>query len=140
MRYVAAILFLIMSLSLSPQKADVKSVEAAVAAFDKALLGKDSSSLKSLLSDKLNYGHSNGWIQTKRNVIDDLYNGKLVYQKINAQTPEVVMEGSTAAARMQADIDVLLDGKPMQFRLKVLQVWVSTNKHWKLLARQSVKV
>jgi hypothetical protein len=50
------------------------------------------------------------------------------------------VEGKTASARMTVDVDVLMDGKPMSFKLKVLQVWVWKNKHWQLFARQSVKM
>jgi hypothetical protein len=140
MRSAATILLLFISFGLFAQRQDIKGIETVVAAFDKALLSKDSAALNHLMNGRLSYGHSNGWVQTKRNVIDDLYSGKLVYQKINARAPEIEMEGNTAAARLQADVDVLLDGKPLQFKLKILQVWVWKNKHWELFARQSVKV
>lgn len=140
MKYVIVILLLLVGVSAFAQKADSKSLAKAVADFDKALINKDSVALNHLLNNDLQYGHSNGWIETKRDVIADLFNGKLIYKTIVPQSPEIKMEGKTAAVRTTSDIDVLLDGKPMAFKLKVLQVWVWKNKHWELFARQSVKI
>lgn len=120
------------------QTADTKSLLSAVADFDNALINADSTALKQLLSDKVSYGHSNGWVETKKEVIADLYNGKLDYKKISASDIEVKTEGSTAWTRMVADIDVLMDGRELNFKLKVLQVWVWKNKRWQLFARQSL--
>ena len=140
MKYVLVILSLLASVSAFAQKADSKSLTKAIADFDKALINKDSVVLSHLLNNDLQYGHSNGWIETKSDVIADLFNGKLNYKTIVPQSPEIKMEGNTAAVRTTSDIDVLLEGKPMTFKLKVLQVWVWKNKHWELFARQSVKI
>jgi len=122
------------------QQPDYGALNHAVADFDKALETKDSMALKWLLNDKVSYGHSNGWIETKKEVIDDLYNGKLTYKKIAATKPETKMSGNVVSARSIADIDALMDGKLMSFKLKVLQVWTWENEHWTLFARQSVPV
>jgi hypothetical protein len=50
----------------------------------------------------------------------------------------ITIEGKTAMVRSIANIDAVLDGKLMSFRLKVLQVWVWDNRRWELFARQSV--
>lgn len=119
------------------QQPDYAALNHAIADFDKALETRDSLALKWLLNEKVSYGHSNGWVEDKKEVIADLYNGKLVYKKIAATKPEVTTTGSVAAARSIADIDAALDGKMMSFRLKVLQVWTWEDGHWTLFARQS---
>jgi len=122
------------------QQADYAALNHAIADFDKALESRDSVALRWLLSDKVSYGHSNGWIENKKEVIADLFNGKLVYKKIAATKPEVSTSGNVAAARSIADIDAALDGKMMSFKLKVLQIWTWEDGHWTLFARQSVPV
>ena len=92
------------------------------------------------MDDEIGYGHSNGWIQTKRDLINDLYNGKLTYTKISTSDEKLVVKDKNASMRMTAEVDIVLNGSPMQFKLKVLQVWVKKKKHWVLFARQSVKV
>jgi hypothetical protein len=102
-------------------------------------MSRDSVVLNYILSDKLSYGHSNGWVETKKDVIADLFNGKLIYKDIRTANPEFISDGGVASVRSVADIDVIMDGKPMVFKLKVLQVWKWENNHWVLFARQSVK-
>lgn len=140
MRYIFTILSLFVCGSLFAQQPDYGSLPHAVADFDKSLETKDTVALKWLLSDKLQYGHSNGWIEKKEDVIKDLFNGKLTYKKIKATDQNVTTDGDVAAVRNTVDIDVLFNGKPMNFKLKVLQIWLWENKHWVLFARQSVSV
>ena len=139
-RVVSVILLLMLSVSGYAQKQDKKGVANAMGSFDVTLIAKDSVALKKLLHDELSYGHSNGWIETKSELVADLYNGKLTYKKIKAQEPEILIEGNSAWARTTVEIDVMMDGKAMSFNLKVLQVWVWKNKRWELFARQSVKM
>ncbi len=140
MKNIFTILLLFLSCALFAQQPDYVSLNHAIADFDKALETRDTVALKWLLSDRINYGHSNGWIETKRELIEDLYNGKLIYKKITATAPATKTSGNTAAARSTADIDAVMDGKLMSFKLKVLQVWLWENEHWVLFARQSVSV
>jgi hypothetical protein len=139
MRYGLTLLLLSFSLCVFAQ-ADSVSLKKAVADFNKALIAKDSLMLKKLVHDNITYGHSNGWIQSKHDLIDDLYNGKLVYNVIDQYFDGIVMEGNTAAVREVANINIEKEGKPLQFKLKVLQVWVYKKKSWQLLSRQSVKI
>lgn len=139
MRYLVFILLCFMSIGLHAEQPDHKSLGHAIKDLDRAMISKDSVALKWLLEDQLTYGHSNGWIEKKNDVIADLYNGKLTYKTIVPANQEVVIEGKAASVRFNADIDVLMDSKPMQFKLKVLQMWIWENDHWVLLARQSVK-
>jgi hypothetical protein len=129
---------LALSTSGFAKKADKEGLMIAIADFDKALIDKDSVALKRLLSDEVSYGHSNAWLENKQEVIVDLYNGKLTYKKIEQESPEIKIYGKSASVRTVANIDAVLDGKLMSFKLKVLQVWVWKNNHWELFARQSV--
>ncbi len=139
MRYGLTLLLLSFSLCVFAQ-ADSVSLKKAVADFNKALIAKDSLMLKKIVNDNISYGHSNGWIQTKRDLIDDLYSGKIVYNVIDQYFDGIVIEGNTAAVREVANMNVEMGGKPLQFKLKVLQVWVYKKKGWQLLSRQSVKI
>jgi hypothetical protein len=122
------------------QKHDMKSLVLVVDKLDKALINKDSVGLKKILHANLSYGHSNGWVESKRDVIDDLFNGKLSYKQISHKDDQVNIDVNTASVRMVADVDVIFNEKPMQLKLHVLQVWVWNHKHWELFARQSVKI
>ena len=111
----------------------------AVAKLDKALIAKDTNVLKQLLHKDLSYGHSNGWVETKADVIKDLGSGKLAYNNINTKNTTWTVTNTVATMRNSTDINYELDGKPGELNLHVLQVWLKTNKGWQLLARQSTK-
>ncbi|RYD59325.1 MAG: nuclear transport factor 2 family protein [Sphingobacteriales bacterium] len=139
MRTVVTILLLFIYSTVMTQ-AGADDVRKAITELNKALLQKDSVTLKKLSHENLTYGHSNGWIETRQDVIGNLYNGKLTYTKIEQQEPKIWMEGKTATVRKDATAAILLDGKPMELKLHVLQVWVKTKKGWQLVSRQSVKL
>lgn len=142
MRRIYILLLLALICGVSAIAQDAKSLGIAMTNIDKALVAKDSAALKQLLNKSLTYGHSNGWIETRADVINDLYNGKLTYKSITprAQNASLNIEGATASVRYLADLDVVYGGKPMQLQLHVLQVWVWVDNHWELFARQSVKM
>jgi len=139
MRYTVTIFLLFISMVVSAQKADTISLKKAVAQLNDALVKRDTVQLKKLLDDRLNYGHSNAWIQTKGEIIADLYNGTLTYTAINQEQGQVTTDGNTALVRAVTNIDVVMKGKPMQFKLNILQVWIYKNG-WRLFGRQSVKI
>jgi hypothetical protein len=140
MKYLVAILFIISANCLFAQKPDSLNLLMSVKTLDEALVKQDTIQLGRLLSNELTYGHSNGWVQTKREVIDDLYNGKLSYKNIKGSDKKVVLEGNIASVRMDAEVIAVMNGNVIQLKLKVLQVWIWKNKNWELFARQSVKM
>lgn len=143
MKYVFITLLLFISIGVQASKLR-RTPRQYVALLDKALLEKDTAMLNWLLDNRVEYGHSNGWIETKRNVIDDLYNGKLVYQKINTQDIKEERQGKISVVRFVTDVDVLVDNVPVKLKLAVLQIWKVKYKdggwHRVLIARQSVKI
>jgi hypothetical protein len=141
MRY--ALIFLLFLISNEVSAFSVppsRCIDSVVVAFDKALLAKDSVSLQRMLDDNMTYGHSNGWIETKKEVVNDLFNGKLTYKQINATDKEIKVSRRVAAVRMKADVDVIVSGTPVHVKLNILQVWHWKHRHWVLVARQSVKI
>src|ERR1700704_30322 len=47
------------------------------------LINKQYDSLNASLDDKLEYIHSNGWVQSKTDVINDSKSGSMVYQSVD---------------------------------------------------------
>lgn len=90
------------------------------------------------IDDSLSYGHSNGWIENKKEFLSDLGN-MIVYHSYKEDSMRVSVNENMAHARFVADVDVTLNGKRSQFHLRVLEVWVKSKKSWKLFARQAIK-
>lgn len=140
MRYLIAILLLFVSAEVFAANRDSVSVAVAVNELNRALVNKDSLKLNELLTENAHYYHSNGWLELKRDVIDDLFNGKLTYNQVNITLQRVRPMGEIAQARMIADVDVSLNGKTIQLKLKVVQVWVRRGDRWQLYSRHSERI
>lgn len=110
-------------------------------AFHQALMSGDTVVLKKLSDKGLSYGHSNGWIQDKKDLMNDLKTGLITYQRYDEDSVKVTTNESNTMAnvRFVADIDATMKGNSYTFHLKVLEVWVRKTKNWMLFARQAVK-
>jgi hypothetical protein len=120
--------------------AQTSFLKEAVSKLDKALVKKDTVVLKQLLHGDLTYGHSNGWVENKEEVIKDLYSGKLAYHNIESSDYQWKTGSNWANVRSRAKVAYTMDGKQGELNLHILQVWLKTNKGWQLVARQSTKL
>ena len=107
--------------------------------FHQALVNKNTVSINQQTDKALSYGHSNGWVETKEDVIKDLETGFIAYHSFKEDSVDIKMNGSMANVRFIADINATFRGTNTTFHLKVLEVWVKKGKRWLLFARQAVK-
>jgi len=107
--------------------------------FHQALVKGNTVSINQQTDKILSYGHSNGWVETKQELIKNLETGYMKYNSYKEDSLQVVINGNVANARFVADIAAALNGKEGNFHLKVLEVWVKKGKRWLLFARQAVK-
>jgi hypothetical protein len=126
--------------SFAAQAQDTTAVKDAVDRLQRSLVGNDTMALKQLLHKDLRFGHSNGWVQTKRAAIEDMKNGSLVYDAINRQTLEIEMLDKAAYVKERLEVRGRRNGTEFNLRIFVLQRWVKTKKGWQLLMRQSAKL
>jgi len=108
--------------------------------LDKALLQKDEKVLQTVLHKDLSYGHSNGWIQSKSNILNDFTSGKLTYNKIeNNSSAIIVITKEYATVKTNTNAEGVVNGTTFNLKLHIMQFWVKTKKGWQLIARQSAK-
>ena|ERR1044072_635302 len=107
--------------------------------FHQALVNKNTASINQQTDKALSYGHSNGWVETKADVIKDLETGYLVYHSYKEDSLNITMDESMANVRFVADIKATMNGNDTNVHLKVLEVWVKKGKRWILFARQGVR-
>jgi len=108
--------------------------------FNNALLKKDTNLIKQLVHKQISYGHSNGWFQTKQDLITDFATGKIEYKKIEEGEKSFTKTNQAIAVRNISKVEGVVNGYVFSMSLQVLQVWKKVKKNWVLLARQSVKV
>lgn len=104
-----------------------------------ALVNKNTVSINQQTDKALSYGHSNGWVETKTEMIKNLETAYIVYSSFKEDSIAVVMNNNMASVRFTADITATMKGATNSYHLKVLEVWVKKSKRWVLFARQAVK-
>ena len=139
MRWVLTIgLFFINFVAVA--QVDSISLKTAMQQLDKALLEMDATVLKQVLNNNLSYGHSNGWIQSKDDVLNDFKSGKLVYNKIENNSSAIVnISKKYATAKTNTNAEGTVNGTAFKLTLHVMQFWIKTKNGWQLIARQSAK-
>ena len=139
MKSFFVILFSLFVLNVSAQQTNEEKLIETVKEFHQALVNKNTVSLNQQTDKALSYGHSNGWVENKKDLINDLETGFISYQSFKEDSIAVNINGNVANVRFKADIDATMKGVSNNFKLRVLEVWVKKSKRWVLFARQGVK-
>lgn len=104
------------------------------------MVTKNVDSLALLLHENVSYIHSNGWLENKKEVLDNIRTEKLRYHDINIQESKCVISGKTAVVTGKALFAVSLDGKPIDISLLYTEVYSLENKTVKLVARHACRL
>ena len=142
MRKPATVLFVLFLLIAKSSFAQIDStgLKNAMQQLDKALLQKDETVLKSVLHKDLSFGHSNGWTQSRADILNDFASGKLTYNKFeNNSSAIVTISKKYATAKTNTNAEGVVNGTTFKLTLHIMQFWIKTKKGWQLIARQSAK-
>jgi len=137
-RAAITILLLLIAGLLRAQQ-DTGKLMTTVKEFHQALVKRNTGAINQQTDKALSYGHSNGWVETKTDLIKNLETGYMSYFDYKEDSMNVVVNGNVAHARFIADIRASLNGNNANFHLKVLEVWVKKGKRWLLFARQAIR-
>ena len=119
---------------------DEEKLTTTIKEFHQSLVKKNIISINQQTEKALSYGHSNGWVETKTEMIKNLETRYTSYKSIKEDSLQVVISGNVANARFVGDYEVSLNGgNTVVYHLKVLEVWVKKGKRWLLFARQAVR-
>ncbi len=127
------------SLVNAQSKSEV-AVAAAVENLRLAMISGDSVSLRSVVSDKLSYGHSGGHIDDQKEFIEKLTSGKSDFVTIELKEQTISVSGDVAIVRHILNATTNDGGKAGEVHLRVMLVFQKEGKHWKMLGRQAVKI
>lgn len=139
MKCFVTILFSISSICAFAQTTDEQKLITTVKEFHQALVKKNTISINQQTDKALSYGHSNGWVETKADLIKDLETNYISYQSFAEDSITVLMNDNVANVRFVADITATMKGLSNTYHLKVLEVWIRKGKRWVLFGRQAVK-
>jgi hypothetical protein len=133
------LIILLFTFVFANAQTEEEKLTATIKEFHQALVNKNTVSINQQTDKALSYGHSNGWVETKADMLKDLETGYISYQSYKEDSLNITMNDMMANARFVADVSATLNGKSTSFHLKVLEVWIKKGKRWLLFARQAVR-
>ena len=135
-----AVLVLMLVTTVSAQKAGKNNLEETMRQFREAMITADSIKLVELVSEKLSYGHSSGVVDNKNAFISKLVSGQSDFVTIELSEENILISKGVAVVRHILKAKTNDNGKPGEVNLRILLIWQKEDKHWRLLARQAVKI
>jgi ketosteroid isomerase-like protein len=105
-----------------------------------ATLHRDETALNRILADDLKYVHGNASVQNKKEFIDSLKSGDLVYHTIEFQEVDVRVFGDTAIVMSKPRLSITMGGQDQKFEVRFLRVYVKRKGVWQLLAHQATRL
>jgi hypothetical protein len=105
-----------------------------------AMTQKDTVFLGKILADDLTYNHSNGLFENKKEHIQNISSGKLIYQTMEPVEMGIRLYKKTAVINGIINVAGVLKDKNFNIRLRYTDVYVKKRGHWQLVAWHSVKV
>ncbi len=144
MKNILLIILLIVGTQAFSQSAEAEEAEKVNQLHKKKfewLINKKYDSLNWLLDEQVKYIHSNGWIQTKQDIINDLKSGKLNYTSVMVEESTVSYYDKSAVVTGKGMFKGLMTDKS-EFAIHLLytEVYVKQKKQWKLVSRQATKI
>jgi ketosteroid isomerase-like protein len=120
--------------------ADDAAVSAAVEELRKASLAADKAKLTALADDQISYGHSDGRVQNKAELLEGFATRKATVKSIEFPDLKIAVAGNVAVARHLWVSESELEGKITNTKIGVIECWHKPGAEWKLLGRQGYKL
>lgn len=103
----------------------------------KWIVQKKIDSLKVVLDERLTYIHSNGWMQTKNELIADLMSGKLTYESIDIVKDSIRIYPKSAVVTGRGKFVATMGGTTNTYDLTYTETYVLQRREWKLVSRHA---
>lgn len=116
---------------------DTSALRQATRALDEALLRKDEEQIRNRVWKSARYVHSNGWTESRAEMIRNLHEGTLSYKVIHPEECRVSAQGKTGVVYSKGRYEVMMGQKMATYHLKVVQIWKYKRGTWKLVERIS---
>jgi len=96
-------------------------------------------SLETILAEDLLYVHSNGWVETKEEVIANIKSEHLAYNKVEIEDQSVRYFDNTGIVSGRAVFHVALDGEPLVIELLYSEVYHLVEGRWQFVHRHACR-
>lgn len=104
-----------------------------------ALIDADISRLHKLFSDRLNWCHSSGKVDTKETLLAKIESGQANYLSMERSDTKFMMAGDCGISTGIVSMAAIVAGTEHQLLNRYTTVWFKEGADWKLVAWQSTK-
>jgi ketosteroid isomerase-like protein len=139
-RFLLLTVALLMLAPVAVLAGDLEDVRAADLRRISALIHADRPALEAVLADELSYGHSDGRVQTKAELLAALEGGAVTYQSYDGPSPVVRVHGNVATLAGTAELRATARGTRVQLWIRYLAVYVKRGDTWRLNDYQSTRL
>jgi hypothetical protein len=141
MKYII-ILFTFLALTAQAQTPEADKVKQLHLKKFEWFTKKNYDSINWVLDESVQYIHSNGWTQSKKEVVDDMKSGKLNYNSIviEKSSAKLYENGTAIVTGTGTFAGSLPDGSPFNLKLLYIETYMKIKKQWRLVSRLSTKV
>lgn len=147
MRLIISVCFLLVSiLSIGQKKSinDKSATEQFVLQLHEKkfqwMVKKQLDSLSNMLDERAVYVHSNGWQQNKKEVIEDLKNGKLIMNSVTVTEAKARVYKGAVIINGKGKFDVVVEGNSVVIELLYTEVYVRKKEGWLLVTRHANRI
>jgi ketosteroid isomerase-like protein len=142
-RFLAALIATVTVFALFPASVsagDAEDVRAVDLRRISALIHADRPALEALLADEVTYGHADGRLQTKPELLAALAGGAVTYQSYDGPPPVVRIHENMAILSGVAELEATARGTKVKLWLRYLAVYGKRDGAWRLTAYQSTRL
>jgi len=137
------VLFLLISLPFFSQTKKDKIAHHIIALHQKKfdfMISKQFDSLSLILDADLKYIHSNGWVESKEDLLANLKSDKLVYKQVLVSETKVTLTNHVAIVSGKGLFSVILENVKIEIPLMYSEIYVKKKGKWLLLHRHANKL
>lgn len=137
------VLFLLISLPFFSQTKKDKIAHHIIALHQKKIdfmISKQFDSLSLILDADLKYIHSNGWVESKEDLLANLKSDKLVYKQVLVSETKVTLTNHVAIVSGKGLFSVILENVKIEIPLMYSEIYVKKRGKWLLLHRHANKL
>ena len=141
---ISILLLFVSSVTFAQKQTDESATEQFVLRLHQKkfqwMIKKQLDSLRMILDERVVYIHSNGWIENKQEILEDLKNGKLIMNSVTGIDARARVYKGAVVINGKGKFDVVVDGKSVQVDLLYTEIYVRKKEGWLLVSRHANKL
>ena len=142
MKQILSLLFILITVTVTAQKTKEESAtEKFVLKLHENkfrwMVNKQLDSLNAILDERVQYVHSNGWTENKKEIIEDIKSGKLTMTSVKVTEASARVYKGFVIVNGKGIFKVVMNGTPIDISLLYTEVYAKRQNGWLLVSRHA---